>query len=72
MIKRETEITKDSDSAKCMARSFSSLINILPEGIHEQKWNFGQDDKTFETYEIKYKAFNCFLNIQALKMIFSF
>ena len=41
--------------------SLSNLENNLPEGVHRIKCKFGHDDKKYETYGIKYKYYNCFL-----------
>ena len=44
-----------------MASSLSNLVNNLFEGIRRIKCKFGHDDKKCETYEIKYKYCDCFL-----------
>ena len=44
-----------------MASSLSNLANNLSEGIHIIKCKFEHDDKTCETYGIKSKYSNCFL-----------
>ena len=44
-----------------MASTLSNLANNLSEGIRRIKCKFGHDDKKCETYEIKYKYCDCFL-----------
>ena len=39
-----------------MTSSISSLVNKLPEGINKIKCKFGDDNKTCELCEIKYKG----------------
>ena len=48
-------------SARFMASSLSNLVNNVSEGIHRIKCKFGHDDEKCETYRIKYKYCNCFL-----------
>ena len=50
-----------------MARSLSTLVKNLFEGIHKVKSKFGHAGKRCETCGIKYK--HCFSNIKTLKMI---
>ena len=52
-----------------MASSLSNLINNLSEGIHRIKCKFGHDDKKCETFGIKYKYCDCFVNSEILKMV---
>ena len=52
-----------------MASSLSTLVKNLPEGIHEHKCKYGQDDKNCEACGITYKVCNCLMNTQILKMI---
>ena len=56
------------DSPRFMASSLSNLVNNLSEGIHKIKCKYGHDKKC-ETCGIKYKYYDCFLNIKILKMI---
>ena len=49
------------DSARFMASSLSNLVNNLSEGIHRIKCKYGHDDKKCETFKIKYKHCDCFL-----------
>ena len=51
-----------------MTSSLSSLVNNLAEGIRENKCKFGHDDSKFETYEIKCKDCNCFLECTNFKV----
>ena len=44
-----------------MANSLSDLVNNLSEEIHRFKCKYGNDDKKSETFGIKYKYFDCFL-----------
>ena len=44
-----------------MVSSLLILVNNLSEGIQIIKSKFGHDDKKCETYGIKYKYCNCFL-----------
>ena len=44
-----------------MASSLLILVNNLVEGIHKIKCKYRHDDKKCETYEIKYKDRDCFL-----------
>ena len=48
-------------SARFMASTVLDLVNNLSEGIHKVKCKHGHDDKKYETYEIKYKSSDCFL-----------
>ena len=41
------------DSAKFMANSLSSLVNILPEKNHKAKCKYSYDDKKSKTFGIK-------------------
>ena len=52
-----------------MASSLSNLVNNLPERLHRIK--LGHDDKKCETYGIKYKYCNCFLERKILKILSS-
>ena len=45
-----------------MVSSLLILVNNLSEGIQIIKSKFGHDDKKCETYGIKYKYCNCFLD----------
>ena len=55
------------DSTRFMTSSLSNLVNYISEGIHRIKCKFGQDDKKCETYGIKYKYCNCFLEYTNFK-----
>ena len=49
------------NSGRFIASSLSNFVNNLSEGIHRIKCKFGHDDKKYETWEVKYKHCNCFL-----------
>ena len=49
------------DSARFMASSLSNLVNNLPEGIHRIKCIYGHSNKKCETFGIKYKSYEGFL-----------
>ena len=44
-----------------MASSLSNLVNNPAEGTHKIKCKYRRDDKTFETFRIKYNYCDCFL-----------
>ena len=44
-----------------MASSLSNLVYNFSEGIHRIKCKFGHDNKKYETYGIKCKYCDCFL-----------
>ena len=48
------------DGTRFIASSLSNLVNNLSEGIHRIKCKIGQDDKKYETREIKYQYYDCF------------
>ena len=50
-----------NDSRRYLASSLSNLVNDLSEEIHRIKCKFGNDDKKCETFGIKYKYCDCFL-----------
>ena len=50
-----------------MASSLSNLVYKLAERIHKIKCKYEQDDKKFETYGIKYRHSNCFLEYTSFK-----
>ena len=50
-----------------MASSLSNLANNLAERIHKIKCKYGHNDKKCETYRIKYKDCNCFLEYTNFK-----
>ena len=50
-----------------MASSLSNLVNNLFEGIQRDKFKLRHDDKKCETYGIKYKYCDCFLEYTNLK-----
>ena len=54
------------DSARFMSSSLSNLVNNLSESIHRTKCKFMNDDKKCETYGIKYKYYDCFLEYKNL------
>ena len=54
-------LLKFVDCAKFMASLLSNLVNNLTEGIHEIKCKYRHDDKICETWEIKCKYYDCFL-----------
>ena len=73
-LKLQEEITKNISylsqfivSPRFMASSLSNLVNNLPERLHRIK--LGHDDKKCETYGIKYKYCNCFLERKILKIL---
>ena len=49
------------DSEEFMANSLSNLVKNLSEGLHKIKCQLGHDDKKCETYGIKYKYCDSFL-----------
>ena len=51
-----------------MAYLLLNLVNNLAEGIHKIKCRYGYDDKKCETWGIKYKDCNCFLEYTNLKV----
>ena len=55
------------DRARFMARSLSSLVNNVAEGNDKIKCKYGHDDKTCETFRIKYKCCDCFLGYTNFK-----
>ena len=55
------------DSARFMTASLSNLVNNLAEGIHKIKWKYRHDDKYYETYRIKYKDCDGFLEYTKFK-----
>ena len=72
--KKGEEITKNIsyilqfiDSTRFMASSLSNLVNNLSEGIHRIKCKYGHDDKKCETWGIKYKHCDCFLEYTNFK-----
>ena len=50
-----------------MVSSLSNLVNNLSEGIHIIKSKYEHNDKKCETYRIKYKYCNCFLEYTKFK-----
>ena len=68
LIKMEKKLQKNIsfilqliDSARFMASSLSSFVNNPFEEIHRIKCKYGYDDKKYDTYGIKYKYCDCFL-----------
>ena len=49
------------NSARFLGGSFSNLFNNLAERIDKIKCKYEHDDKKCETYGIKYKYCDCFL-----------
>ena len=49
-------------STRFMASSLPNLVNNLSDGIHRIKCKYGQNDEKCETYRIKYKYCDCFLD----------
>ena len=45
----------------------SNLINTLSEGIQKIKCKYGHDDKRCETFRIKHKYCDCFLEYRIFK-----
>ena len=72
--KNGKEITKNIsyilqfiDSARFMTSSLSNFVNNFSEGIHKIKCKFGHGDKKCETYRIKYKYCDYFLEYKNFK-----
>ena len=68
--KNEKEMTKIIsyrlqfiDSARIMTSSLLNLVNNLPEGFHKIKCKYRHDDKKWEPCGIKYKYWECCLEI---------
>ena len=55
------------DSARLMSSSLLNLANNLSEEIHRIEFEFGLNDKKCETFGIKYKYYDCFLEYTNLK-----
>ena len=55
------------DSAKFMTSSLSNFINNLAEEIHITKFKYGHYNDKCETFEMKYKDFECYLEILSFK-----
>ena len=55
------------DSAKFMTSSLSNFINNLAEEIHIIKFKYGHYNDKCETFEMKYKDFECYLEILSFK-----
>ena len=74
MIKTEKKITKNIsyilqfiENTRFMASLLSNLVNNLADGIHRTQCKLGHDDKNCETYAIKYKYCDCFLEYANFK-----
>ena len=73
MIKIKTKLQKLSyilqfiDSARFMASLLSNLVNNLSERLHRIKCNLGQYGRKCETWRIKYKYCDCFLEYTNFK-----
>ena len=50
-----------------MVSSLSNVANKLSEGIHSIKCKYGHDNKKCETFGIKFKYCNCFLEYPNFK-----
>ena len=50
-----------------MASLLSNLVKNLSDGIHRIQCKVGHDDKKCETYAIKYKYCDCFLEYKNFK-----
>ena len=57
------------DSRRFMASSFSKFVSNLSEGICRIECKYGHDHKKCKTCVIKYKCYNCYLELMNLKMI---
>ena len=67
IYKKHIYILQFIDSARFMRSSLSNLVNNFSEGIHRIKCKFGHNDKKRETWGIKYKHCNCFLEYTNFK-----
>ena len=74
--KREKEINHQIfyrlifiDSARFMANALPNLVNNLTQGIYKIKYKCGHNNKKCETYAVKYKYCNCFLEYMNLTII---
>ena len=54
-------------TARFMASSLSNLVDDLAEGIHKDKCNNKHDNENCETYLIKYKDYESFLEYTSVK-----
>ena len=50
-----------------MTSSLSNFINNLAEEIHRIKFKYGHYNDKCETFEMKYKDFECYLEILSFK-----
>ena len=55
------------DSARFVASSLSNLVNNLSKKKHNIKWKFWHGNKKCQTYGIKYKCCDCFLEYTNFK-----
>ena len=74
LIKKRKEITKAIsyrlqfiDTGGFLTSPLSNLLNNLAIGIHKTKCKYEHDNKKCETYGIKYKACECFLECKSVK-----
>ena len=71
MIKIKKKLQKYTlniiDSARFMANVLSNIANNFSEGIHRIKSKFRHNDKKCETYGIKCKYCDCFLEYKNFK-----
>ena len=66
-IKNMCYILPFIDSTRFMVSSLSNIVNNLSEGNHGIKCIRGHDDKKYDTFRIKYKYCDCFLEYTILK-----
>ena len=67
IAKNISYILKFIDSARFMASSLSNLVNSLSERLNRIKCNLRQYDRKCETWRIKYKYCDCFLEYTNFK-----
>ena len=67
IAKNISYILKFIDSARFMASSLSNLVNNLSERLNRIKCNLRQYDRKCETWRIKYKYCDCFLEYTNFK-----
>ena len=67
IAKNISYILKFIDSARFMASSLSNLVNNLSERLNRIKCNWRQYDRKCETWRIKYKYCDCFLEYTNFK-----
>ena len=52
-----------------MANALPNVVNNLTQGIYKIKYKCGHNNKKCETYAVKYKCCNCFLEYMNLAII---